>query len=173
MEMAKNSSGAFCPPQHNISRQSAAVCRYGHARLCVMTRGVRAGETFEKVSPAHFQNFKTERLFRDARTKAVCSRKVSSTVAETRCECFGKCEAQTETSYWIAQRFNDPTERRFFSLAFPNNAKHCSCEVLRSCGARLPPITAKKNFMLNRIAIQRRLRLHKEKAAKALIHLSS
>ena len=97
--MAKNSSGAFCPPLHNISRQSAAVCHYGHARLCVMTRGVRAGETFEKVSPAPFQNFKTERLFRDARTKAVCSRKVSSTVAETRCECFGKCEAQTETSY--------------------------------------------------------------------------
>ena len=97
--MAKNSSGAFCPPLHNISRQSAAVCRYGHARLCVMTRGVRAGETFEKVSPAPFQNFKTESLFRDARTKAVSSRKVSSTVAETRCECFGKCEAQTETSY--------------------------------------------------------------------------
>ena len=44
-----------------------------------MTRGVRAGETFEKVSPAPFQNFKTERLFRDARTKAVSSRKVSST----------------------------------------------------------------------------------------------
>ena len=56
--MAKNSSGAFCPPLHNISRQSAAVCRYGHARLCVMTRGVRAGETFSKVSPrTPFQNF--------------------------------------------------------------------------------------------------------------------
>ena len=114
----KKQLGCICLSLHNISRQSAAVCHYGHARLCVMTRGVRAGETFEKVSPAPFQNFKTESLFRDARTKAVCGRKVSSTVAETRCECFGKCEAQTETSYWIAQRFNDPTERRFFLLTF-------------------------------------------------------
>ena len=30
-------------------------------------------------------------------------------------------------------------------------------EVLRSCAARLPFVTAKKNFMLNRYAIQRRL----------------
>ena len=74
MEMAKNSSGAFCPPQHNISWQSAAVCRYGHARLCVMTRGVRAGETFEKVSPAHFQNFKTERLSRAERLRRLPSK---------------------------------------------------------------------------------------------------
>ena len=156
MEMAKNSSGAFCPPLHNISRQSAAVCHYGHARLCVMTRGVRAGETFSKVSPAPFQNFKTESLFRDTRTKAVSSRKVSSTVAETRCECFGKCEAQTETSYWIVQRFNNPTERRFFSLAFEQHLAlfAWSFAFLQS---KMPAVTAKKNFMLNRAAGQRRL----------------
>ena len=63
MEMEKNSSGAFCPPLHNISRQSAAVCHYGHARLCVMTRGVRAGETFSKVSQPPFKTLKLRVFF--------------------------------------------------------------------------------------------------------------
>ena len=39
----------------------------------------------------------------------------------------------------------------------------CSREVLRSCGARLPPMTAKKNFMLNRYEIQRRIARTKKK----------
>ena len=53
-----------------------------------------------------------------------------------------------------------------FLLELWNNAPRCSREVLRSCAARLPFVTAKKNFMLNRYAIQRRLRSHKEKVAK-------
>ena len=69
-------------------------------------------------------------------------------------------EPTLQTSRGVGQR---PGNRRFFSLAFPNNAKHCSREVLRSCKARLPSVTAKKNFMLNRRAIQRRLRSLKEK----------
>ena len=60
-----------------------------------------------------------------------------------------------------------------FLLELWNNALRCSREVLRSCGAILPLMTAKKNFMLNRYAIQRRLRSHKEKVAKGLIHLNS
>ena len=71
--------------------------------------------------------------------------------------------AKPQTSWGSGQR---PENRLFFSLAFTNNAEHCSCEVLRSCGARLPSMTAKKNFMLNRYAIQRRLRSRKEKRLK-------
>ena len=44
-----------------------------------------------------------------------------------------------------------------FLLELWNNALRCSREVLRSCAARLPPMTAKKNFMLNRYEIQRRI----------------
>ena len=62
--------------------------------------------------------------------------------------------------------------RSFFLLTF-EQCLHCSREVLRSCEARLPFVTAKKNFMLNRYAIQRRLGSHKEKVAKALIYLNS
>ena len=115
------------------------------------------------------QNFKTERLFRGVLTKAVSSGKVFVLLFQKEagsrarspwggvsfgaflCACAIK---EKRLRLWFNRIRSDGSA---FFVNFLNNVSRCSREVLLSCEARLPSVTAKKNYMLNRAAGQRRL----------------